>query len=390
MRFLISAGEASGDTYGALLMEALRRHDATFECAGVGGERMRLAGCDLVVQARDVSVVGLAEVISHIPKIYSEFRKLLRDVDRRRPDAAILVDFPDWNFRLARELHRRHIPVVYYVSPQLWAWRAGRIDLVRRYVRKMLVIFPFEEDWYRKRGVEAQYVGHPLRELPKPFPPPLRSPQTAIALLPGSRRKEIALNLPVMLQAARQLGREFQFLLPVASTVSSEWVVDLIQRSLGDDPGVNLKLESDARVVLAQSRAAVVSSGTATLEAALIGTPFVMVYRVSPLTWHLGRRLVDVPFFAMPNLIAGREVVPELVQDRFTAENTVEGLREIIPDGSQRRWMLDGFAEISHRLVTARSPSTQAAEAVLHALGERESATSTAVERDVSQSDGLK
>src|SRR5512142_707877 len=168
MRLLISAGEASGEAYGAQLIAALRARMPTAEFFGVGGERMRAAGHDLIIDARQIAVVGLAEVVTHLPKIYGEFRRLLREVDRRRPDVAVLIDFPDFNFRLARELHRRGVPVFYYISPQLWAWRPGRVELVRRYVRKMLVIFPFEAEWYRQRGVDAEYVGHPLADLPAP------------------------------------------------------------------------------------------------------------------------------------------------------------------------------------------------------------------------------
>jgi lipid-A-disaccharide synthase len=368
MRLLISAGEASGESYGALLIAALKRREPSLDCFGVGGERMRGAGCCLVVDAKDIAVVGLAEVVSHLPKIRGEFRKLLRAVDAGKPDAAVLIDFPDWNLRLARQLHRRGIPVIYYVSPQLWAWRPKRIAQIKRYVRKMLVIFPFEEAWYRERGVAAEYVGHPLADLPAPGPaPPLRSPQIPIALLPGSRKKEIALNLPAMLQAARALGRKYQFIIPVASTVSSKWMVDLIHRSVGQDPGINLKLESDARVVLSQARAAMVASGTATVEAALIGTPFVMVYRVSRLTWRLGRPLVSVPFFAMPNLIAGREVVPELVQDNFTPENIVARMNEIIADGPARQTMLEGLKELRAKLAApagSASASERAAQVI--------------------------
>jgi lipid-A-disaccharide synthase len=358
MRILLSSGEASGDTYGAQLIEALRRRQADIELFGAGGERMRAAGCDTVVSAKDISVVGLAEVLTHLPKIYGEYKKLLREIDRRRPDAAVLIDFPDWNFRLAKELHRRKIPVIYYVSPQLWAWRPGRIEQVKKFVSKMLVIFPFEEAWYRERGVEAEYVGHPLIDVPRPQPPHLRSPQIPIGLLPGSRQKEISMNLPTLLQAAKQLGRDYQFFLPVASTINSRWIVDFIHKVLGEDPGVNLKLESDARLVLAQSRAAMVASGTATVEAALIGTPFVMVYRVSPVTYKVGRGMVKVPFFAMPNLIAGREVVPEFVQKDFTPENVAARMREILPDGPAREQMLSGFAEIRKKLTVSSEGTT--------------------------------
>ena len=371
MRILVSAGEASGEKYGAQLITALKKRQPALECFGVGGEGMRATGCRMVVDAKDVAVVGLAEVVTRLPRIWREFRKLLRAVDEAKPDAAVLIDFPDWNLRLARDLHRRGVPVVYYVSPQLWAWRPGRIEQIRRYVRKMLVIFPFEEQWYRERGVQAEYVGHPLADLPGPSVPPLRSPQIPLALLPGSRRKEVAANLPALLQAARKLGSEYQFLVPVASTIDSQWLVNLIHRTLGEDPGINLKLESDARLALAMSRAAVVASGTATLEAALIGTPLVMVYRVSPLTWRAGRRLVKAPFFAMPNLIAGREVAPELVQDDFTPENVAARLKEIIVDGPARERMLQGLAEVRARLAPAAgapSASERAAEAVLRAI----------------------
>ena len=378
MRILLSSGEASGDTYGAQLIHALQRKAginpantpaanmvqiagstapstprADLELFGAGGDRMRTAGLDAVVRAKDVSVVGLAEVLSHLPRIYAQFKTLVKEIDRRRPDVAVLIDFPDWNFRLAKELHKRGIPVVYYVSPQLWAWRPQRIEQVKKYVRKMLVIFPFEEQWYRQRGVDAEYVGHPLVDVARPQPPHLRSPQTPIGLLPGSRQKEISMNLPTLLQAAKQLGKEYQFFLPVASTINSRWMIDFIHRVLGEAPGVNLKLENDARLVLAQSRAAIVASGTATVEASLIGTPFVMVYRVSPVTYKVGRGMVKVPYFAMPNLIAGREVVPELVQDKFTPDNVAARLREIIPDGPPRNQMLSAFAEIRQKLTFA-------------------------------------
>src|SRR5512144_856377 len=220
MKLLISAGEASGERYGAQLIQALRRREPALDFLGVGGERMRTAGCRTEVDARDIAVVGLGEVITRLPRIWREFRRLVRAVDRERPDAAILIDFPDWNFRLARELHRRGIPVIYYVSPQLWAWRPERIELVKRYVRKMLVIFPFEEEWYRQRGVEVEFVGHPLAALARVRRWPARA-QSLIALLPGSRRKEVAMNLPAMARAARLLDADYRFVLPLPGTLDT-------------------------------------------------------------------------------------------------------------------------------------------------------------------------
>ncbi len=381
------------------------------ECFGLGGERLRAAGCETVVDAKDVAVLGLAEVVSHLPRIYREFRRLLAEVDRRRPDAAVLIDFPEFNFRLARQLHRRGIPVIYYISPQLWAWRKGRVKLVQRYVRKMLVIFPFEREFYRRHGVEVEFVGHPLADVAAEGASVNVSERDSrqIALLPGSRRKEIELNLPAMLAAAADLHArhpELHFSLPVASTISRAWLAELIGRlsstahattprqsqspqraGLAGDPDNSgtgrgapelgippapsvafpLELVADARQALASSQAAVVASGTATLEAALAGTPFVMVYRLTPLTWLLGRRLVEVPFFCIVNLIAGREVVPELVQRDFTAVNVAARIERVLADGLERQQMLDGLREVRAKLSVAAgaSASVTAAHEIL-------------------------
>ncbi|MGE5111699.1 MAG: lipid-A-disaccharide synthase [Acidobacteriaceae bacterium] len=394
MRILISAGEASGEMYGAGLIEALRRLAASRgmgepEFFGLGGERMRAAGCDTVIDAKDVAVLGIFEVISHLPSIYRRFHQLVREAERRKPDVAVLIDFPDFNFRLAKELHRLHIPVVYYVSPQLWAWRPQRVELVKKYVRKMLVIFPFEEQWYRERGVEAEFVSHPLAELeaaqvsvPEVHEPLLRvnlGPSPAlpqIALLPGSRRKEIRFNLPLLLDVAEKLASAYQFLLPVASTIDDTFIYSIVREhwSYGKQ-AAQIEICHDARAALAQSRAAVVASGTATVEAAVIGTPFVMVYRVAPLTYSLGTKMVKVPFYAMPNLIAGRQVVPELVQENFTADKVVSELFKIVSDGPERERMLEGLAEVRQRLRGPEVGSTRAfdnaAGAILGVIGRR-------------------
>ncbi len=368
--FLISAGEASGEAYGAQLIAALRASAPETEFFGLGGDRMRAVGCDTVVDARDVCVVGLAEVVSHLPKIYGEFHKLLNEADARRPSAAILIDFPDFNFRLARKLHARGIPVFYYVSPQLWAWREGRVNLVRKYVRKMLVIFPFEEQFYRERGVEVEYVGHPLAEVPPPnisrnnfaAENGLETSKPWIALLPGSRRKEVEMNLPEMLRAAEILGDGYEYVLPVAPTLDLSWLKHLVG-IYRDKQKPTLKFAHDARAALAHSRAGIVASGTATVEAALIGTPFVVVYRLSGLTWKLGRWLVKVPHFAMVNLIAGREIVPEIIQTDFTGENVAAQVRRILEAGSVRETMIRELAAIKCKLHTADNAGTSAERA---------------------------
>src|SRR6266566_4566279 len=287
--------------YGAQLMEALRRYDPSLEFFGVGGERMRAAGCDTVVDAKELSVVGITEILSHLPKIWGLFRKLIIEADHRRPDLAIVIDSPAFNWRVARQMHKRGIPVVYYVCPQFWAWRQGRVRLLRKYITKALVIFPFEEEFYRERGVDASFVGHPLAELR--YPPGNRNDYATehkldaakpwIILMPGSRMKEVRMNLPTMLEAAAKLGSGYEFLLPVAPTLERAFVRSLIRGP------VQVSLVAEALPALAHSRAGIIASGTATVEAAMIETPFVMVYRVSSLTYMLWRPRVKVYHFAM-------------------------------------------------------------------------------------------
>ncbi len=384
MRILISAGEASGEFYGAELMRALRQQlskrdlNAELEFFGVGGEQMRAAGCELLADAREIAEVGIVEVVKHIPTIYRRFRQVVREAERRRPDVAVLIDFPDFNLRLARELHKQSVPVIYYVSPQLWAWKQRRIELVRKYVRRMLVIFPFEETFYRQHGIEAQFVGHPLADLPAPVMPRnqfaaehnLDPGREWIALLPGSRRAEVSRIFPALLQAAQLLGPDYGYVVPIASTLDPRWM----SMFLHDYAGPPITFTRDARSTLLHARAAAVASGTSTLEAALIGTPFTMVYRVASLTWMLGRRLVKVDRFAMVNLIAEREVVPELVQTDLTAQQVCAELRRIIPDGEARETMMAGFREVRHRLLPKESKgnaSQRAAKAVFEIVDQR-------------------
>ena len=374
VRILISAGEASGEMYGAQLIEALRRKDPTLEFFGVGGERMRAAGCDTVFDAKDLAVVGITEILSHLPRIYGRFRRLVKEGDRRRPDLAIVIDSPAFNWRVARQMHKRGIPVVYYVCPQFWAWRQGRVRLLRRYITKALVIFPFEEKFYRNRGVDASFVGHPLAELPHPGIEradyasryKLDPEKYWITLMPGSRVKEVRMNLPTMLEAASQFGQEFEFVLPVAPTLNRDSLTAQIGRRA-------ITLVPEALSALWHSRAAIVASGTATVEAAMMATPFVMVYRVSALTYMLGKPRVKVPHFAMVNLIAGEEIVAELVQQDFTSENVVARLNEILPDGPAREKMIEGLARVKASLRSpdagdGRHPADRAAEAILALL----------------------
>lgn len=374
MNFLLSAGEASGDNYGAQLVEALRQLHPGSAFFGMGGEKMRAAGCELLVNAGEVAVVGLAEVVTHLPGIYLKFRGLVGEARRRRPDAAILIDFPDFNLRLARDLHNLGIPVFYFVSPQIWAWRSGRVKQIQRFVRKMIVIFPFEQEFYRRHGVEVTYVGHPLAWLPEPAisrdeyaqQHRLDPAREWIALLPGSRRKEVRLNLPAMLAAAEKLGDRFEYILPVASTLHRDFLREQLTHS-----SLPVKLCENARTAMKFARASVVASGTATVEAALSGTPFVVVYRLTPLTWLLGRRLVNLDTFAMANLIAGRRIVKELIQQEFTPETVLKELQAILPEGPRRTQMLADLREVRTRLRESggqEEPIVRAAREIMDAL----------------------
>jgi lipid-A-disaccharide synthase len=334
---------------------------------------MAEAGLDRVVRAEDVAHMGITEVIRHMPYIYGEYRRLVASIKRRRPDIAILIDFPDVNFRLARELKRLGVPVVYFVSPQLWAWKRRRLRWVQERVSRMLVIFPFEEAFYRARNVEADFVGHPLAELPKPAiaradyatANGLDASKQWIALLPGSRWKEITANLGPMVEMAHSFPLGCEFILPVASTIDRDRLSRLLaeqQADLHAIPG-SIHLVPDARDALHHARASVVASGTATVQAAVIGNPFVVVYRVSPMTFRLAKRLVHYPPeipaqtdandnlpIAMVNLIAGRRIVPELLQERFTAENIAAALQPLLADGPIREQMIADLAEVGRTL----------------------------------------
>jgi lipid-A-disaccharide synthase len=388
VRILISAGEASGEMYGAQLIETLRRHDPTIDFFGVGGDRMRAAGCDTVVDAKDLSVVGITEILSHLPKIYGLYQHLIQEADKRKPDLAIVIDSPAFNWRVAQQMKKRGIPAIYYVAPQFWAWRQGRVRLLRDYIDKALVIFPFEEKFYRDHGVDATFVGHPLADLPDPaiertdyaaqFGPDPAKPW--ITLMPGSRVKEVRMNLPTILGAAAQLGPDYEFLLPVAPTLDRVFLQSLItqegihHRTVGEP---NITLVPESLPALWHSRAGIIASGTATVEAAMMRTPFAMVYCVSSLTYFLGKPRVKVPHFAMVNLIAGEQIVPELVQHDFTAANVVAHLQEILPDGPARNRMLDSLTQVKAKLrapegdcegITQR-PADRAAEIILAVLG---------------------
>jgi lipid-A-disaccharide synthase len=319
------AGEASGDMYGAEVARCLFERFPDCQIYGLGGQRMGQAGVHLEGDISKTAVVGPFEVIGHLGSLYGVFRRLADRIETEPPTAAILIDFPDFNLRLAKRVKHAGAPVLYYISPQLWAWREGRIKQIQRFVDKMLVILPFEEDIYRKAGVDVEFVGHPLMDMVRTTRSKeefcaryqLHPKKPMVALLPGSRSKEVRFILPTLSRAAELIAAEkpdAQFVLPMAPGLDR----NLIQSIMQARP-ITI-ITNDTYNTLRYSRAAVVASGTATLEAALLSTPQVIVYRISPASWFLGKLLLKARLFGIVNIILGEEVVPELFQDKMTPE----------------------------------------------------------------------
>jgi lipid-A-disaccharide synthase len=358
-RILISAGEASSDMYAARLATALRERTGA-EFFGMGGPRMAAAGVELIADYHDVAVVGVAEVVHKIPTVVNVQNRLAREAARRNASLAILVDSPGTHLGVARRLKNRKIPVGCFIGPQIWAWRPGRIRLVKRLVNHMVVIFPFEEPIYRKAGVRVDFVGHPLVDIVKPT---ITSAEFAVrhrldparpmvALLPGSRRGEIARHYPILLRACELLVRDasqgsaIQFVLSVAPNVPSD-VFEAHEKA----SAVKIVHVAGAHYdVLASADCAAVASGTATVEASLLGTPMILFYRVSGTTAAIVRHMLKTPFIGMVNLIAERGVVPELVQDGFTPERSAAELRNLLESPQAREEMKTGLAEVRQRL----------------------------------------
>jgi lipid-A-disaccharide synthase len=373
---LMVAGERSGDVYGAQLAIALQDRLYEPEIFGCGGEAMRLAEVDTVVDAHQLSMAGITEVVSGLPRAYRAFHTLLKEVDRRRPQLAVLIDFPDFNLRLAKQLKKRKIRVVYFVSPQVWAWRRGRLKQIKSRIEKMLCIFDFEEALYREAGIPVEYVGHPLVDLVRPhltreafFSKTGLDPSTpTVALLPGSREKEVCNNLPRMLDAATRLSltRRIQFVIAVAPTLPEGWMEKALVECYVGRATVRTAIQATYDA-LQHAEVAIVASGTATIEAALRERPMVVVYRVSPLTWLLGKFLVDVPFYSMVNILAKKPIVPELIQSDFTAANLAARVEYLLDHPEARHEMVKEFQALRLRLGPGGAIE-RAADAVISVL----------------------
>ena len=375
IKLMIVAGEASGDKHAAHLVEALRelRPDWQFEVFGSGGEEMRSAGVETLIDARELAIMGALEVASALPKFLRVFWALREAARQRKPDAVILVDFPEFNLRLAKKLKRDGHRMFYYISPQVWAWRSYRVKQIKRDVERMLVILPFEQAFYEQWGVQVDYVGHPLLDSVRVTNSrsefcrqnQLDETKKIIALLPGSRRKEVSYILPPMLDAARecyQTNSDWQFVIPLAKTIDREVVTAMT----GDAPNVKL-IEGDTYNAISASDLAVVASGTATLETAIIGTPLIVCYRASALNWQIFTPLIKVPFVGMPNLIAGRVVAPELLQDQLNGEVLSHEIQTLLRDGKRLQKARLDMQEVREKLGEANA-SLRAARVIIESL----------------------
>jgi len=333
---LMVAGETSGDLHGSKVVARLRELAPDLRVFGVGGDRMGAAGMELDFHADDFAVVGLVEVLRLVPRLRRAMGELLRRVDERGAALAVLIDYPGFNLILAKRLKAAGVPVLYYVSPQVWAWGEGRVAKIARRVDRMAVVFPFERDFYAERGVDAQFVGHPLLEEPDiAQAPPAKTSigdPPLLGLLPGSRRNEIRLHLPAMLDAARALKAELGALDVALGRAPGVDVAALEEAGDLADLGVDVVPPENIHDLMRRSTALLVSSGTATLEAACLGTPMVVVYRMALLSYLAGRMLVRIPDIGLVNVVAGERIVPELVQGRVTAENLVREVRPFLTD----------------------------------------------------------
>jgi lipid-A-disaccharide synthase len=382
---LIVAGEASGDRHGARLVAEIRKMVPQAEFLGIGGEALAAQGVRLLARAEDLAVVGLTEVAGRLPAVIQALREINRELWQKRPALTILIDFPDFNFLVARLSKWRGVPVMYYISPQVWAWRRHRVRTIARYINRMVVIFPFEEDFYTQRGVKVTFVGHPLMETLPDLPDRpmllqewgLDPERLTLALLPGSRGSEIERHLPIMLEAARLVRHalpEVQFLLPLASTAPKGLVEGMIEEALGEGARGRRPLPPPFKIIpgqayaaLATAHLAVVASGTVTVEAALAGTPTVIIYRLAPLTFQVAKLLIRVDHIGMANLLAGEGLFPELIQEDCTPENLAREVMRWVRQPPRLELLRQGLARVAEGLGPPGA-SRRAAEVALEVI----------------------
>jgi len=371
---MIIAGETSGDLHGGMLVRELKKIDSKLEIYGIGGENMQAAGMELVYHIKEFSFMGFVEVLAHLPFIRSVFKRLEDLLVSRKPDLLVLIDYPGFNLRFGRIAKQRGIEVVYYISPQVWAWGKRRVRLIRRLVKKMLVILPFEEKFYQRLKVPAKYVGNPLRDTVKPSlgkeefcrQHGLNPKEPLIGILPGSRRQEVEKILPAMLQACQLLHNEdqnIQFGLGVAPHIDRRYIKEQLDRC-----SINVALiENQTYDLMAHSRLVLVASGTATLETGLSGTPMIIIYKTNPLSFIIGKLLVKLPFIGLVNLVAGKKVVPEFLQWEARPGAIFLMAKMLMAEGPPRQAVITELAKIP-QILGEPGAARRAAEEIYQCL----------------------
>lgn len=365
---LIVAGEKSGEAYGAGLVREFKTIEPSARFFGIGGKRMESEGVDVLFPMDDLAVVGIVEIVSQIPRIRKIFRRIQEEVKARTPEAAVLIDSPDFNLRLAKKLKKLGVPVLYYISPTVWAWRRGRLRTIKKNVTEMLLIFPFEEAIYKNGGIPARFVGHPLleririafgrEEFCRKYG--LDPKKKLITLLPGSRATEIRFHLPVLVRTMEKMRREWaaQFVLVQADHLDEDFYRRFLPQGL---PGLTT-VRRDAYEAMAAGDLVLSACGTANLEAALVGTPLVAFYRLSPLTYIFGVKFVRIKNYSIVNILAGDRIIPELIQRRFTPENLFQEAKRILASPDIQAAMKERFQQIRSSLGEAPASKNAAFE----------------------------
>ena len=379
VRILVSAGEASGDLYASGVVHSLAHLFPEASFYGCAGPRLQAEGVEPIIDAASLAVVGLAEVVGHLPRIYGEYRKLLRYIRRHKPVAAILTDSPDFHLRLARHLKRLGVPVYYLVAPQVWAWRQGRVKTIAQRVDKLFCLFPFEEGWFRSRGIDATYIGHPLATVARTrhsrheflAKQQLSPDKQILTLLPGSRVGEAVRHMPVLLDTVAELRRRFNLSVLLATPQGFHHAA-AFSRFRERIRALHIQIvEGETPDCIGHADVALAASGTVTVEAAILGTPTVTFYKVTPLTWAVGRRLVKLPFLSMVNLIAERSIVPEFIQADMTSANLTKACSELLADPGAAANMRQELAHVRYLLTREGDPFQFAAEQIAQDLNGR-------------------
>jgi lipid-A-disaccharide synthase len=361
MKYYIIAGEASGDLHGSNLVKEIKKLDPHAEIRGWGGDKMQDAGVTLVKHYRELAFMGFAEVVKNLPAILKNFSFCKKDINLFKPDAVILIDYPGFNLRMAKWTKQKGYKTIYYISPQVWAWKENRVKTIKKFVDKMIVILPFEKRFYKNRNYEVEYVGHPLVEVIENFKKnhsSIHSSADIVALLPGSRKQEIKTKLPIMLEATKNFPG-FTFIVAKAPSIDDSFYAPFLSSYNNVEVVAN-----ETYSLLMQATAALVTSGTATLETALFDVPQIICYKTSPVSYAIAKRLVKLSYICLVNLIMNKEVVKELIQDELTPENITIELNEILFDPIQREKILFDYDQLKKLLSEGSNASANAASAI--------------------------